>query len=40
MREEEAIKTIRLFDDCEQKGINKRSLKNWMVTNQIIELIS
>lgn len=32
MREDEALKTIRLFEDgSEQKGISKRALKNWVV---------
>lgn len=36
MREDEAVKTIRLFEDgSEQKGISKRALKNWVVSNSI-----
>ncbi|KAL1533384.1 mechanosensitive ion channel protein 8-like [Salvia divinorum] len=31
MREDEVLKTIRLFEDEVQKGISKRALKNWVV---------
>ncbi|KAG8378009.1 hypothetical protein BUALT_Bualt08G0093500 [Buddleja alternifolia] len=32
MREDEVLKTMRFFEDgCEQKGISKRALKNWVV---------
>ncbi|XP_075509469.1 mechanosensitive ion channel protein 8-like [Primulina tabacum] len=32
LREDEAVKALRLFEGgCEQKGISKRDLKNWLV---------
>ncbi|GAA0169548.1 hypothetical protein Leryth_003603 [Lithospermum erythrorhizon] len=31
LREDEALKTIRLFDGVENKGISKQTLKNWVV---------
>ncbi|XP_051123931.1 mechanosensitive ion channel protein 6-like [Andrographis paniculata] len=31
MREDEVLRTLRLFEDSEQKGISKRVLKNWVV---------
>ncbi|KAG9149037.1 hypothetical protein Leryth_010648 [Lithospermum erythrorhizon] len=31
LREDEALKTIHLFDEAENKGISKRTLKNWVV---------
>lgn len=37
MREDEALKTIRLFEDgSERKGISKRALKNWVVSNIVL----
>lgn len=36
MREDEVLKTMRLFEDGnEQKGISKRALKNWVVSEVI-----
>lgn len=40
MREDEALKTIRLFEDgSEQKGISKRALKNWVVSNIVLPFL-
>lgn len=40
MREDEALKTLHLFEEgTEEKGINKRALKNWVVSNFIMDLI-
>lgn len=36
MREDEALKTLHLFDyGTGEKGITKRALKNWLVSNII-----